>query len=175
MGNQPSTTARVGHLGVEPRPSCSQSRRATICTSARLSVRTAGFEPAIPWSPTRCDTRLRHVLIISDPCGSRTQPARLERPMTSPEVEWAVLCALTERRVGQEALESSSAVLQTAAIPSQLPARATTPDSCESLNTNVARLSEPSCNARQLFELEHHVPGVSRMHTCLPGKDSRAT
>ena len=34
--------------------------------------------------------RLRYVLILSDPCGSRTQPARLERPMTSPEVERAV-------------------------------------------------------------------------------------
>ncbi len=42
--------------------------------------------------------------------------------MTSPEVERAVLCAYAEREVGREALESSYAVLQTAAIPSQLPA-----------------------------------------------------
>ena len=42
--------------------------------------------------------RLRHVLIVSDPCGSRTQPARLERPMTSPEVERAVLCAYRQRK-----------------------------------------------------------------------------
>ena len=42
--------------------------------------------------------------------------------MTSPEVERAVLCAYAEREVGREALESSSAVLQTAARPSQLPA-----------------------------------------------------
>ena len=61
--------------------------------------------------------------IVSSPCGSRTQPARLERPMTSPEVERAVLCAYAEREVGREALESSSAVLQTAARPSQLPAQ----------------------------------------------------
>ncbi len=27
---------KVGHLGVEPRSSCSQSRRAPICTSARI-------------------------------------------------------------------------------------------------------------------------------------------
>ncbi len=67
-------------------------------------------------------TRLRYVLFVSSPCGSRTQPARLERPMTSPEVERAVLCAYSERQVGREALESSSAVLQTAARPSQLPA-----------------------------------------------------
>ena len=60
--------------------------------------------------------------IVSSPCGSRTQPARLEKPMTSPEVERAVLCAYAERQVGREALESSSAVLQTAARPSQLPA-----------------------------------------------------
>ena len=35
---------------------------------------------------------------VSSPCGSRTQPDRLERPMTSPEVERAVLCALVERK-----------------------------------------------------------------------------
>ena len=67
-------------------------------------------------------TRLRYVLIVSSPCGSRTQPARLERPMTSPEVERAVLCAYAQRQVGREALESSPAVLQTATRPSQLPA-----------------------------------------------------
>jgi len=43
--------------------------------------------------------------------------------MTSPEVERAMLCALVERKVGREVLEPSSAVLQTAAIPSQLPAQ----------------------------------------------------
>lgn len=37
--------------------------------------------------------RLRYVLLFGDPCGSRTQPTRLERPMTSPEVERAVLGA----------------------------------------------------------------------------------
>ena len=59
--------------------------------------------------------------VFSDPCGIRTQPLRLERPATSPEVERAMLCAHRVRRVGQEALESSSAELQSAAIPSQLP------------------------------------------------------
>jgi hypothetical protein len=58
----------VGRLGVEPRTSCSQGRRAPICTSARMCVSLA-----------------------SSPCGSRTQPGRLEKPMTSPEVERAVL------------------------------------------------------------------------------------
>ena len=62
---------QVGHLGVEPRSSWSQTRRASICTCTRS---------------------------ISDPCGSRTQPPRCERPMTSPEVERAMSCALRERK-----------------------------------------------------------------------------
>jgi hypothetical protein len=32
------------------------------------------------------------IVRMSSPCGSRTQPDRLERPMTSPEVERALLC-----------------------------------------------------------------------------------
>ena len=85
----------VGHPGVEPGTSCSQSRRATICTSARVSpVRTAGFEPAISRSPTWRDTRLRHVLSST---------------------------ARTLIAVGREVLESSSPALQTGATPSQLP------------------------------------------------------
>ena len=92
-----------------------------------FSVRTAGFEPAISWPPTTRDNqaspRSDRVVVSSSPCGSRTQPTRLERPMTSPEVERAMLCALVERKVGREVLEPSSAVLQTAAIPSQLPAQ----------------------------------------------------
>lgn len=58
-----NTTSRriweIGYLGVEPKTSCSQSRRAPICTSTRccFSVRTARFEPQAPtgtvagWSP----------------------------------------------------------------------------------------------------------------------------
>ena len=93
---------KVGHLGVEPRVSCSQSRRASICTCTR-SISDPDHLTAVP--------------------GSRTQPPRIERPMTSPEVERAVLSTFAERKVGREALESSSAALQTAAIPSQLPAQ----------------------------------------------------
>ena len=37
--------SQVGHLGVEPRASCSQSRRASNCTSARLSAARVGVEP----------------------------------------------------------------------------------------------------------------------------------
>ena len=65
--------ASVGHPGVEPRPSCSQSRRASICTSARWSVRTAGFEPAISWPPTRRDNQASPRPASSTPWGSRTQ------------------------------------------------------------------------------------------------------
>ena len=117
MGNQPSTTVfQVGYIGVEHArggaenritASCSQSRRTTICTSTRLSccsclvalsARTAGFESAISWPPTTRDnqssSRSDRVIAFSSRCGSRTQPTRLERPMTSPEVERATLCAL---------------------------------------------------------------------------------
>ena len=55
-----------------------------------LSVRTVGLEPTISWPPAKRDAKLRYVLICSDPCGSRTRPDRLERPMTSPEVERTV-------------------------------------------------------------------------------------
>ena len=88
----PRLPFQVGHPGVEPGTSCSQSRRATIGTSARMSpVRTAGFEPAISRSPdpqagTPRDTRLRHVLppAVRTPAqwaGRRSNPRlRLFRP-----------------------------------------------------------------------------------------------
>ena len=38
-----------------------------------LSVRTAGFEPAIPWPPTRCDNQASPRSASSTPWGSRTQ------------------------------------------------------------------------------------------------------
>ena len=92
--------SQVGHLGVEPRPSCSQSRRATICTSARLSFQSERQDLNLrsPGPRPGAITRLRHVLIVSGPCGSRTQPARLERPMTSAVVDRAVLRAYTQRK-----------------------------------------------------------------------------
>ena len=90
---------KVGHLGVEPRP-CRQGDRASICTSARSSCQSErpDLNRRSPGPRPGAITRLRHVLIASDPCGSRTQPARLERPMTSPEVERAVGCASAERK-----------------------------------------------------------------------------
>ena len=95
--HQPSTTNPVGHLGVEPRASCSQSRRAAICTSARMfPVRTAGFEPAFSWPPAKRDNQ-------ASPRSDRLRAPRAQ--------------------VGWEVLEPSSAAFQATAKPSQLPAR----------------------------------------------------
>ena len=76
---------QVGHPGVEPRPSCSQSRRASICTSARLSVRTAGLEPAIPWPPTRCDNQASPRSASEYPVGeSNPSPTGIRSPSACP-------------------------------------------------------------------------------------------
>ena len=42
-----------------------------------------------------------HVLVVSSPCGSRTQPDWLERPVTSPEVERTVLKNQNESALAQ--------------------------------------------------------------------------
>lgn len=140
-----------GPTGNRTRISATPGRRLPVGRSAHCSVDLIGVEPITPIlqgsvaaigmqahsvvrsvrelnqrsSGPRPDaiTRLRHVPIVSSPCGSRTQPARLERPMTSPEVERAVLYACGHRKAGREPLESSSAALQTAATPYQPPAR----------------------------------------------------
>ena len=115
---------QVGRFGVEPKPSCSQSRRASICTSARIvSVRTVGLEPTISWPPAKRDARLRYVLIGQYPVRESNPHLRIESPLSLPLDQRGVSCAHRVRKVGREALESSSAVLQTAAIPSQLPAQ----------------------------------------------------
>ena len=81
----PRLPLKVGHSGVEPEPSCSRSRRAPICTSARLSpVRTAGFEPAISRSPTWRDPRLRHVLIKYPVGESNPNPTGIRSPSADP-------------------------------------------------------------------------------------------
>ena len=51
----PCISVKVGHLGVEPRPSCSQSRRASICTCIR-------FVLPIPSA---------HIFLVSGPGGAR--------------------------------------------------------------------------------------------------------
>jgi hypothetical protein len=82
-----------------------------------VTVRTAGFEPAVSWPPTRRDPRLRHVLTESTPCGSRTRIAGLKDRHPEPLDERGV------QRVDRGALESPSAAFQAAATPSQLPIR----------------------------------------------------
>ena len=99
---------------------CVSTAFRSFCTSTRLTCQSERLDSSqrSPGPRPGAITRLRHVLfrfVSSSSCGSRTQPARLERPMTSPEVERAVLCAHCERGVGREVLEPSSAVLQTAA------------------------------------------------------------
>ncbi len=74
-------------LPVTPRP-C--DRRRMRFTADRSSFGSCSFR-------VQCSPRSVRVVLSSSPCGSRTQPARLERPMTSPEVERAVLCALGVR------------------------------------------------------------------------------
>ena len=110
-----------------PKQACSHLHLYPIvCQSERqdLNLRSPGPRPGAM-------TRLRYVLIVSSPCGSRTQPARLERPMTSPEVERAVLCALAERRVGLTVLEPVSPGLQPGALPSKLPTQRKNPMPCD--------------------------------------------
>ena len=110
-----------------PKQACSHLHlHPIVCQSERqdLNLRSRGPRP-------RAITRLRYVLISSSPCGSRTQPARLERPMTSPEVERAVLCALIERRVGLTVLEPVSPGLQPGALPSKLPTQQKNPMPCD--------------------------------------------
>ena len=89
---------KVGHPGVEPRPSCSQNRCASICTSTRnfLSVRTAGLEPTVSWPPTRRDNQasLRSDQVVaSSPYGNRTHLTALKERHPLPIDERAMLCA----------------------------------------------------------------------------------
>jgi hypothetical protein len=109
-----------------PKQACFHLHLCPISCVVR-SVRTAGFEPAISRSPTWRDNqaspRSDHVHVVSSPYGNRTHIAALKGRYPEPIDERAVLCALVERKVGREVLEPSSAVLQTAAIPSQLPAQ----------------------------------------------------
>ena len=86
VSGQPALDYRfiqVGHLGVQPKPSCSQSRRASICTSARLSCQSERQDLNLrsPGPRPGAITRLRHVLIEypvreSNPC------LRIESPLS---------------------------------------------------------------------------------------------
>ena len=69
MGDQPSTTMvsfqKVGHLGVEPRASWSQTRRASICTCIRCCVASNAADDSVgaylpcQWAGRRSNPRLR--------------------------------------------------------------------------------------------------------------------
>jgi hypothetical protein len=94
--------APVGTARLELALSCAQSTRAAAALHpdvhllvqserADLNRRSPGPRPG-----AMNQASLRSV--FSDPCGSRTRPPRLERPMTSPEVERAVLGAYLPRR-----------------------------------------------------------------------------
>ena len=98
---RPRRSRKQNHCLLLPKQACYHLHLCPIsclCKSERLdsNQRSPGPGPS-------AITRLRYVLfrlVCSSSCGSRTQPARLERPMTSPEVERAVLCAHCERRSG---------------------------------------------------------------------------
>ena len=103
MGDQPSTTisSRAPRSRTEtlllPKQACSHLH---LCPFV-LSVRTAGFEPAISWPPTRRDDQasLRSVsVVVSSPYGNRTHLSALKERYPSPIDERAVLCAYTERK-----------------------------------------------------------------------------
>ena len=85
----------VGHLGVEPKTSWSQTRRAPICTSTRCcvfhSVRTVGFEPTISSPPNWRDNQTSLRSGASSPYGSRTHLSALKERYPAPIDERAVL------------------------------------------------------------------------------------
>lgn len=104
-----ATALRSGHA----RGPCSVARRESNPRSRAPKAREVPFL-FLPVLFLRC----------SDPCGIRTQPLQLERLITSPEVERAILslyartdqrCASVPGAVGREALESSSAAFQATA------------------------------------------------------------
>jgi hypothetical protein len=71
------TDRRVIPDGLEPASPCSQSTWVRRYPTSRLSVRTAGFEPAISWPPSRRDTQVS-LRSASGPCGSRTRLCALK-------------------------------------------------------------------------------------------------
>ena len=134
MGNQPATTHSVGMVGLEPTISCPRNTWVCRYPTSRCQVRTAGFEPAFSWSPTKRDARLRHVLIQVPPTTLRAVPGNrthaqpgfvLPVPRSTGR---GIRYAQFVREVGREVLEPSSAALQAAAKPSQLPAQQKKPD-----------------------------------------------
>ena len=52
-----------------------------------------GFEPATPWSQTKCSTKLSHFPIYGAPEGIRTPDTRLRRAVLYPAELQAHICA----------------------------------------------------------------------------------
>ena len=120
--------APVGMAGLEPASPCSQSTWVRRYPTSRMSVRTAGFEPAISCTPDhRCAAVPARYPGFATFCRQRlvrgsNPPRCLEGAESCPIDERAVsargLCA-----VGREVLEPSSSGLRPGATPSQLPAQ----------------------------------------------------
>ena len=105
-GHRPATDGRVGRPGPQPG---AMPDFATFCLIPQLS-------------PSAFILPHRSAALVDTPYGNRTRACGLKDRNPEPLDERGMLCAYVPRRVGREALESSSAVLQTAAKPSQLPA-----------------------------------------------------
>ena len=118
----PPDHVQSGRWDSNPRSRVPETRSPGRCPTSRLSVRTAGFEPAIPWPPARCDSRLRHVLIASSSYGNRTHLSALKGQYPKTDRRTSRVSAYLPRPVGRGAIESPSPGLQPSAKPSQLPA-----------------------------------------------------
>ena len=115
--NRDPPAPEAGVLPSAPLPACFQSERPRPIRHPFRSVP----EPAVSWSPTRRDPRLRHVLIKYPVGESNPNPTGIRSPSADP-LDGA-RCARTSSAVGWEVLEPSSPALQTGATPSQLPAQ----------------------------------------------------
>lgn len=127
-------SSSVGPVGIEPTSPGLRDRCITLSATIPMFRSSSRATRSRTRAPTRSVGRLLlprqacsqlHLCpIVSSSYGNRTHLSALKGRYPLPIDERAVLCAYVERKVGGEALESSSAVFQTAARPSQLPAQA---------------------------------------------------
>ena len=80
-------------VGLEPTIPCARNTWACRYPTSRSKVRTAGFEPAFSWSPTKRDARLRRVLMEYPVGESNPNPTGIRSPSACP-LDGAV-CART--------------------------------------------------------------------------------
>ena len=107
VSGQPALDYRaveVGTVGLEPTISCFQNTRACRYPTSRCSVRTAGFEPAISWPPTRRDNQasLRSDQVVAS---SPDQP-RGRCPESNPSHRLERAASFTNRRTGRHQKKS---------------------------------------------------------------------